>query len=447
MLAIAPTTDRERNEEGSGSTARSFLFLQGPIGLFFSRLAQRLLDDGHEVHRINLHAGDRLFWRLPSAVDYRMGALKWPEFFSACLNQWRVTDLLLFGDCRPLHQAAIRIAAERDVRLHVFEEGYLRPHWITMESGGVNANSSLPRNPELYREAVRSTARWGGSTSVKYSFARRASEDVLYHAAMVLAGSLYPGYRTHRPWPPYVEYAHAAGRFLRKPLAKRRLSHLVKNLARDAQLYYLFPLQLNADVQIRQHFSSGRMESAIEQVIASFARCAPKNTMLVLTEHPLETGVIDLKRFARRCGEAHGVASRLLCLEGGSPRELVRGCRGMITVNSTMGPVAMECGVPVVALGRALYSMPGLTFQGALDDFWRDAAPADPDLFDAFRRVVAARTQIPGGFYSASAIELAVRGAAHRLEHFAAQAPPAQIVPQPRDPDFDFPNGLHPITQ
>jgi capsular polysaccharide export protein len=447
MLATAPIRNREQKEEGSGSTVHRFLFLQGPIGLFFSRLAQRLLDDGHEVHRINQHAGDRLFWRLPGAVDYRMGALDWPDFFSACLDRWHVTDLLLFGDCRPLHQSAIRIAGERDIRVHVFEEGYLRPHWVTLESGGVNANSSLPRDVDFYRSAVHSTPPWGGGVSVPYSFVRRAFEDVLYHTAMVVAGQLYPGYRTHRPWPPYVEYAHAAGRFLRKPLAKRRLSHLVKNFARHSQLYYLFPLQLNADVQIRQHFSSGRMEPAIEEVIASFARCAPKNTMLVLTEHPLDTGVIDLKRFARRCGEAHGVASRLLCLEGGSPPELVRQCRGMITVNSTMGPVAMECGVPVIALGRALYSVPGLTFQGALDDFWWEATPADPELFDAFRRVVAARTQIAGGFYSAAAIELAVQGAAHRLEHFPAQAPPVQIVPQPREPDFGFPDGLHPVTQ
>jgi capsular polysaccharide export protein len=415
--------------------------------MFFSRLGQRLLDDGHEVHRINLHAGDRLFWRLPGALDYRMAALDWPEFFSDCLNRWRVTDLCLFGDCRPLHRAAIRIAAARDVRVHVFEEGYLRPHWITMESGGVNANSSLPRDPDIYREAALTTAPWGARVPVPYSFARRAAEDVLYHTAMVIAARLYPGYRTHRPWPPYVEYAHAAGRFLRKPIAKQRLSHLVKSFAARSQAYYLFPLQLNADVQIRHHFSSGRMEPAIEQVITSFARCAPKDSMLVLTEHPLDTGVTDLKRFARHCGETHGVASRLLCLEGGSPRELVRRCRGMITVNSTIGLVAMECSIPVVALGRAVYSLPGLTFQGELDDFWLGAAPADPDLFDAFQRVVAARTQIQGGFYSASAIELAVRGAAHRLEHVAAQAPPVQIVPPQREPDFEFPSGLHPIAQ
>jgi capsular polysaccharide export protein len=447
MVVTAPMGDREGGKGSAGPTMRRFLFLQGPIGLFFSRLGHRLLDDGHAVHRINLHAGDRLFWRLPGALDYRAGVSIWPQFFEHCLDRWNVTDLLLFGDCRPLHQAAIRIAVARDVRVHVFEEGYLRPHWVTMESGGVNANSLLPRDPEFFRHAALSTAPWSGSAPVRYSFARRAAEDVLYHTAMVLSHRFYPGYRTHRPWPPYVEYAHAVGRFLRKPVARRRLSHLVKSLAARSQPYYLFPLQLNADVQIRHHFSSGRMEPAIEQVIASFARCAPKDALLVLTEHPLETGVVNLKRVARCAAQDHGIASRLLFLEGGSPRELVRGCCGMITVNSTIGPVAMEFGVPVIALGRALYSMPGLTFQGALDEFWHKAAPANPELFDAFRRVLLTRTQIRGGFYSASAIELAVQGAAHRLEHSAAQPPPLTRPAQPREPDFGFPGGLHPITQ
>jgi capsular polysaccharide export protein len=225
------------------------------------------------------------------------------------------------------------------------------------------------------------------------------------------------------------------------------VARLARDLVQHAQPYYLFPLQLNADVQIRHHFPSGRMESAIEQVIASFARRAPGEALLVLTEHPLETGVVDLKPIAYRCAAQAGIESRVLYLEGGSPRELVRRCRAMITVNSTMGLVAMDCGVPVVALGQAVYALPGLTFQGALDEFWQCAAPADPALFDAFRRVIAARTQINGGFYSTSAIERAVRGAAQRLEQHLAPVPATQPAPPTREHDFGFPNNLRPITQ
>jgi capsular polysaccharide export protein len=316
-----------------------------------------------------------------------------------------------------------------------------------MESGGVNANSSLPRDPAHYLEAAAELGPWDGGKASENSFARRAVEDVLYHSAMVLAARLYPGYRTHRPWHPYLEYANAAGRFLRGPLSRRRLARMAREFEQRRQPYYLFPLQLNADVQIRQHFSSGRMEPAIEQVVDSFARQAPKDALLVLTEHPLETGVVDLKRVARQCARSAGVESRVLALEGGSPHDFIRLARGMITVNSTTGLVAMACGVPVIALGRAVYTLPGLTFQGALDDFWLGATPADPALFDAFRRVVADRTQINGGFYGDSAIAMAVQGAARRLEQHAAQAPAVQPSMRPSGRDFGFADDLRPAAQ
>ncbi len=67
------------------------------------------------------------FWRLPGAVDYRGDLADWPAFLSERLDEWSVTDIVLFGDCRPLHRAAINIAARRRIRAHVFEEGYLRP--------------------------------------------------------------------------------------------------------------------------------------------------------------------------------------------------------------------------------------------------------------------------------------------------------------------------------
>ncbi len=52
---------------------RSVLFLQGPISSFFDRLGRALIARGHRVHRVNLHFGDQLFWRLP-ATDFRVGS-------------------------------------------------------------------------------------------------------------------------------------------------------------------------------------------------------------------------------------------------------------------------------------------------------------------------------------------------------------------------------------
>lgn len=394
---------------------RNFLFLQGPVGPFFELLGRRLLAAGHGAHRILFNGGDRWFWRLPGAVDYRGGVEQWPDFLAAALSAWKVTDILLFGDCRPLHRAAARMAALREIAVHVFEEGYLRPNWVTMEGGGVNGHSALPRDPQWFRDAAQGLPPWDGGTAVPCSFARRACEDVLYNGALMLGGWRYPGYRSHRPWHPMVEYQAGARRFFRKPAMRRAAAQHAAEIIADARPYYLFPLQLDADSQIRFHSPLRGIAPAIEAVVRSFARHAPPEARLVLTEHPLDNGVLDHQADAQRAAAAAGVSARVMYLRGGSPDALVQRCRALVTVNSTIGFLALGFGVPVAALGEAIYDLPGLSFQGPLDDFWRQGRPADAETFDAFRRVIAARSQINGSFYSKPGVRLAAAGAFARL--------------------------------
>jgi len=76
-----------------------------------------------------------------------------------------------------------------------------------------------------------------------------------------------------------------------------------------------------------------------------------------------------------------------------------------------------------MTLGQAVYDMPGLTFQGSLDAVWTAATAPDAALFAAFRRVLAHRCLIRGGFFSTEAVGLLTEGAVARLEMLhAAQA-------------------------
>ena len=87
----------------------------------------------------------------------------------------------------------------------------------------------------------------------------------------------------------------------------------------------------------------------------------------------------------------------------------------LVTVNSTVGTLALACGLPVIALGKAIYDIPGLTFRGGLDRFWTAPTPPDTALFDAFRRVLANRCLIPGSFFNEAGLKLAVDAAIDRL--------------------------------
>jgi len=396
------------------ASSRRFLFLQGPISDFFPQLAARLRRDGQDVFRINFNGGDRAFWRGP-AIDYRGGVEDWPRFLHERLSAWRVTDLVLFGDCRPLHRTAIGLARSGGVTVHVFEEGYLRPNWITLEVGGVNNHSALPRDIAWYRELARELPTAAPETPVVSSFPRRAAHDVLYNVATWLSSWRYPRYRTHKPWHPFVEYRAGTRRFLSRGRDLRERDRLAQELTDGERPYFLFPLQLEADFQIRVHSEFGSLEPAIAKVVASFARNAAPDALLVVTEHPLDTGVVEQERITRRQAQAEGVADRVIFMRRGSTDALVRRSRGVVTVNSTLGLLALGFGVPVKTLGRALYDLPGLTFQPALDHFWQRAEPADAALVECFRRVLAARTQVNGGLYSKAAVALAAANAASRL--------------------------------
>ena len=88
--------------------------------------------------------GDRAFWPLTgSFIPYRGTAEDWPESFRRLIAEKSITDLVLYGDTRPIHATAVRIAREAGLTVHVFEEGYLRPYWVSYERGGSNGHSRL----------------------------------------------------------------------------------------------------------------------------------------------------------------------------------------------------------------------------------------------------------------------------------------------------------------
>jgi capsular polysaccharide export protein len=409
---------------------RGFLFLQGMATRFFQRLGRVLADRGHAVHRVNFNGGDRAFWRLPGAVDFCGREHEWPEFLERLVVDKGISDVILFGDCRPLHRAAIRVAETRLLRLHVVEEGYLRPDWITFEEGGVNGHSALPRDPGWYLERGRSLPAWQDPPSVPGSFRRRAVEDVVYTMASMAGVWRFPYYATHRPYHQLIEYAGWVRRLALKRQAERRAAAAIEGLPGGPGPLFFFPLQLDCDYQVRVHSPFRAMHLAIEHVLSSFAAHAPGAARLIVKLHPLDSGLVDWTALIGHVAVELGIANRLTVLDGGDLEKVLARKPAVVTVNSTVGSLALACGLPVIALGKAVYDIAGLTFQGELREFWTAPRPPDAALFDAFRRVLAARCLIPGSFFNDTGLTIAVDAAVERLE--AAYARPARrYAPQP----------------
>lgn len=397
------------------SAPRRFLFLQGHATPFYLRLGRALDSAGHRVRRINLCGGDRHFWGGWNAEDFRGRLPELGDFVTAAAARHDSSDLVVYNDCRPCNAIAIAAARRAGLRVHVFEEGYLRPDWLTLERDGVNGNSRLPDDPDWYRAAARAVPDPVAARPVGAGLRQRIAYDFHWQLANYRHWPRYPHYRSHRPYPIWAEYTTWLGRLGRLPRARARAKDLIQTLIREQQRYFLFPLQLDTDSQIRQHSPFGRLAGAIESVIKDFARTAPGDARLILKNHPLDNGWTNYRRLIERCARAEGAAARIHFIDGGDLNLLVDHAAGIVTVNSTVGLTALERGRPVIALGQAVFGIPGLTFRGDLSGFWRAPEPPDAALLADFRRVLLQACLVNGNFYTEDGIALAVQTSIARL--------------------------------
>jgi capsular polysaccharide export protein len=406
----------------AGDKQRSFLFLQGPISNFSDRLGRALIARGHRVHRVNLHLGDRLFWRLP-ATNYRGRFADWRPFIAGVLEEHEVTDLVVHGDRRPYHVVAAEEARARGIRVLTTDLGYVRPDWVTLEYDGMTTFSRFPRDPAAIRVLAEEFPPPDLVPRFHSPFRLVAALDVIYNFGLVLGWPLYPGYRYHGIFHPFVEYAAWIASRTMLLFTRRGIEAEKARLQTEPGSYFLFPLQLATDFQIRAHSPFADALDALRQAIRSFA-ANNRERKLVCIVHPLDPGLTPWRRTAAKLAREFGVADRVLVLQGGTPHELLCNAAGMVTVNSTIGVTALQHGVPVKTLGNAVFDVPGLAYQGSLEDFWRDPPRPDPGLALAFVRALCGATQIKGGYYERSSKAHAIAGFVERLERGPYPLPP-----------------------
>ncbi len=358
---------------------RRVLFLQGCTSPFFAQLSDQLRASGHQIYRINFNAGDAAYWGRRPAWNFRDPVAALPEYLEHKFSTIGFSDVIMLGDTRPVHLPVLPIAARYGARIHVLEEGYFRPNWLTLEEEGINGHSRLPKDPDWYRDV----------------------------------GKMLPDVRDGEPVANPIR--------LLMPYYERRDNKAIDHLLRSGDPYYLLPLQLNSDSQIQTHSSSRGIPFMIKDVINSFFRHAPGNAHLVIKNHPLDPGFIDYAHWIKRLQRRLKIEGRILYLESGHLPTLLQSTLGVVTVNSSVGTSALLHGCPTIALGNANYDIPGLTFQGTLDAFWNNLERPDKQLFKNFRKTVIHTSQINGGFYSRAGIKMGVSNCSRRFE--LAQSP------------------------
>jgi capsular polysaccharide export protein len=405
--ALAPRRSRAHHRamttpSPSPASARRFLFLQGPHGPFMAALARALRAAGAQVWRVGFNAGDRLFWRdRHSFIAYRGRLEDWEDALATMLDDLGITDLVLYGETRPVHAAAAGVARSRGLRLHILEEGYMRPWWSTYERSGANGNSPLmDLSLSEMRDALRHPApdppapadRWG-------DLREHMLYGALYHGAVLLGPR--PSVASHRDVPVAQEFRLHVRRLVKLPVHAARRHLATRRLIRSGAPYHLALLQLEHDPTFRLGSSFASMTDFAAAVTDAFARGAPPHHHLVFKAHPLEDGRSPLASGIARLGREAGIDGRVHFIRGGKLARLMDHARSAVTVNSTAAQQALWRGIPVKCLGRAVYAKPELVSDQPLARFFAAPDRPDPEAYRDFRRFLAETSQVPGGFYSA----------------------------------------------
>ncbi|MEL6318086.1 MAG: capsular biosynthesis protein, partial [Pseudomonadota bacterium] len=235
-LAEAP-----RREQDATAGARTVCLLQGPSSYFFDLLGDALISEGASAFRVCFCAGDRLFWRRKPHVWFRGGLSAWPAALRALIEERGVTDLVMLGDSRARHRAALAVAKAAGVLGHVVEHGYFRPDWLTHEIGGMGPRSSVRLE---FREGRLPDAAPGSPPDAariyRSSFAAYAAMDVAYNLSNVFTRPiLAPRYEGHSTVWPLVEYAGWLRKLAVAPARARRAKAALARAAESERPMFL----------------------------------------------------------------------------------------------------------------------------------------------------------------------------------------------------------------
>ena len=396
----------QNNLQNLLESAENILLLQGPVGDFFQRLAGWLTANGKTVHKFNFNAGDDYFYPPTQAhtVAFNDSYDAFPEFLQKYIAQHHIQAVVCFGDTRPYHLLAKRIANENQASFWAFEEGYFRPYYITLEKDGVNAFSPLPRRADFFLEQFPKLAQqeYKAPTPVRGGFTPMAKNAVRYYIELFRNPNKYPNYIHHR--------ASNAGHYLKlwSISILKRLNYYIEDIQIAKRVeagkygkFFIVPLQVFNDSQVRIHCDFSSVRSFLLHVLASFAAHAPADTNLIIKHHPMDRGFIDYSRDIKRFIKKHPkLKGRITYVHDVPLPVFLRHGLGMVTINSTSGLSGLIHNMPVKVLGRAHYDIPGITDQNTLAEFWNHPTPPDKELFHAYRMYHLNVTQINGNFYS-----------------------------------------------
>jgi capsular polysaccharide export protein len=252
--------------------------------------------------------------------------------------------------------------------VHVFEEGYLRPYWVTYERGGANGNSPLMAMTidEMRRaleggdmEHAEAPARWG-------ALRQHVFYGALYHGLVLLANRRYAAVKPHRALSVRQEFL-----LYLKRLALMSWHWLDRVAATRASCAAPIPItsrccNWNTTPASATMARSHRRRNSSRRSSPVSPPARPRTTTSCSRPIRSRTGARRCADGIRRAARRFGIGDRVHFVRGGKLAPLLDGARSAVTVNSTRAAGALARTSAQVLRGR-VYRKPELVSDQPLD--------------------------------------------------------------------------------
>jgi capsular polysaccharide export protein len=377
------------------------LLLFGPIGTFFSRLAYHLQGQGIKTYKIafplrefGFQHRDQIPFQGDCKQDFR-------PFLKELIIKKGIRHIFMYGDFIIPHKIAIEVGEElREqgvaVETWIFELGYLRPNYITLEPNRVNCNSNLNQSRDFYQQLpiIDHIPEARHESGLRWRKCWKAPTFILHSLT-----SYQISETEHKLQPRPKDVAAQLLGFIRK-YKYQHTENQIRFKLFEGQSFFLVILQVASDSQLYRGSPYQSVDAFIKHTIQSFAIHAPNKARLFIKHHPRDRGYNNYKELINSLAFAYSASDRIFYLHDSplAPIFRQRQCRGCILVNSSVGFQALFHGIPLKAMGKAPYNIEGLADQQDIDLFWSNPQPSDRDLFRKFYNYTLQTTQINGNF-------------------------------------------------
>ena len=396
-------------------TVRSVLILQSHPSAFCRALTKEFKAKGIKYTIVNFSLSDWYF-RVGLGAKTYWGRLKnWRSALGKLIYDNGITDILYYADRRPYHRIAHDVAMQRGINTFAYEFGYMRPDWITLERGGMGVYSHFPNDPEQIRRSAADLPELEAVNRFPHAFLQEVTNEVICNLIPVFFPYLFPFYQRDRYYHPFRDYFSYIPRLMRQKRLGQEAEEIIDGLVRERAKYFVVPMQMQGDYQIRHHSHFKHLSSFIRELYSTFAQNASAENKLVFKLHPFDNNVENWPKVIREIASEFGCLEHTIIIDGGNLNKLLKHSRGCVLVNSTVGMEALKSGVPVKVLGIAVYDIAGLTDQRSLDDFWKEPALPDADLYHDLEQLMGHAIQVRGSFFNRDGREIAAKEFVRRI--------------------------------